>query len=67
VTHASLQPAIAAYVCRPGDSNWRALALDVLRIEGGMITEIVVFMPDNFPAFGLPMMMDAPPEMNKCH
>jgi hypothetical protein len=44
-----------------------AKALDVLRIEDGLITEIVVFMPDNFPAFRLPMVMDAPPEMNKCH
>jgi hypothetical protein len=52
---------------RPGDSTWRALALEVLRIEDGLITEIVVFPPDSFPAFRLPMMMDAPPEMNKCH
>jgi len=58
VTHANLQPAVATYVCRPGDSTWRALAMDVLRIEDGLITEIVVFMPENFPAFGLPMMMD---------
>jgi len=64
VTHANLQPAVAAYVCRPGDSTWRAMALDVLRIEDGLITEIVVFMPDNFPAFGLPMIMDQAPEMN---
>ena len=56
-THANLQPAVANYLRRPGDSTWRALALDVLRIEDGLITEIVVFMPDNFPAFGLPMMM----------
>src|ERR1700751_1016743 len=67
VTHANLQPAVAAYLCRPGDSTWRALALDVLRIEDGLITEIVVFMPEHFPAFGLPMMMDAPPKMNECH
>ena len=33
VTYANLQPAVAAYVCRPGDSTWRALALEVLRIE----------------------------------
>jgi RNA polymerase sigma-70 factor (ECF subfamily) len=66
-THANLQPAVAAYVCRPGDSNWRALALDVLRIEDGLITEIVVFMPDNFPAFSLPLMMDPAQEMNQCH
>ena len=57
VTYANLQPAVAAYVRRPGDSTWRAMALDVLRIEDGMITEIVVFMPENFPAFGLPMTM----------
>ena len=67
VTHANLQPAVAAYVCRPGDSTWRALAMDVLRIEDGLITAIVTFMPDNFPAFGLPMMMDAAPAMSKCH
>jgi len=62
VIHANLQPAIAAYLCKPGDSTWRALALEVLRIEDGMITEIVVFMPDNFPAFGLPMVLDELPE-----
>jgi hypothetical protein len=49
------------------DSTWRAMALDVLRIEDGLITEIVVFPPGSFPAFRLPMVMDAPPKMNKCH
>src|SRR5215472_9127345 len=67
VTHANLQPAVACYVRKPGDSAWCALALEVLRFEDGLITEIVVFMPDNFPAFGLPMMMDAAQEINKCH
>ena len=66
-THANLQPAVAAYVCRPVDSTWRALALDVLRIEEGLITEIVTFPPDTFPLFGLPILMDAPPEVNTCH
>ena len=42
-------------------STGRALALDVLRIEEGLITEIVTFMPDNFPAFGLPMLLDPAP------
>jgi RNA polymerase sigma-70 factor (ECF subfamily) len=65
VTHANLQPTVACYVCRPGDSTWRAMALDILRIEDGLITEIVAFPPHSFTAFGLPMMMDAP-EMNKC-
>ena len=67
VTHANFQPAVACYRCQPGDSTWRALAMDVLRIEGGLITEIVTFMPDNFPLFGLPMSMDPAPEMNTCH
>jgi RNA polymerase sigma-70 factor, ECF subfamily len=67
VTHANLQPAVAAYVCRPGDSTWRALAMDVLRIEDGLITEIVTFGPDSFPLFGLPMLMDPAPEMNMRH
>lgn len=67
VTHANLQPAVAEYVLRPGDSAWRALTLCVLRIEDGVIAEIVLFPPDIFPAFGLPMMMDAAPEMNRCH
>ena len=67
VTHANLQPAVATYLCRPGDSIWRALALDVLRIEEDLITEIVTFPPDTFPLFGLPMLMDPAPEMNTCH
>jgi RNA polymerase sigma-70 factor (ECF subfamily) len=67
VTHANLQPAVAAYLCRPGGSTWRALAMDVLRIEDGLITEIVTFMPDTFPLFGLPILMDPASEMNMCH
>jgi RNA polymerase sigma-70 factor, ECF subfamily len=67
VTRANLQPAVANYVCRPGDSAWRALAMDVLHIEDGLIAEIVTFPPDCFPPFGLPLMMHAAPEMNTCH
>ena len=67
VTHANLQPAVACYVRKPGDSTWQALALDVLRIEDGLIAEIVTFPPDSFATFGLPLMMDAEPEMNTCH
>jgi RNA polymerase sigma-70 factor (ECF subfamily) len=63
VTHANLQPAVAAYVRGQGDSAWRALALDVLRIEEGLITEIVTFPPDTFSLFGLPILMDAAPEL----
>lgn len=61
VTHANLQPAVAAYSCPPGETTWRALAIDVLRVEDGSITEIVTFMPENFALFGLPMVMEAEP------
>ena len=58
LTRANLQPAVANYVLRPGDAAWRALALDVLRIEEGIITEIVTFAGPVFPRFGLPLTMD---------
>jgi RNA polymerase sigma-70 factor, ECF subfamily len=58
LTRANLQPAVANYVLRPGDAAWRALALDVLRIEDGTITEIVTFSGSVFPRFGLPLTMD---------
>ena len=67
VTRANLQPAVAAYVRRPGDSAWRALALDVLRIEDGVIAEIVTFPPDCFLPFGLPLIMDEASEVDTCH
>jgi hypothetical protein len=52
-----------ACCCRHADSTLRALALEVLRIEDGLITEIVVFPPDSFPAFRLPMMMGVPADL----
>jgi RNA polymerase sigma-70 factor (ECF subfamily) len=54
---ANRQPAVAAYLRRPGESEYRPLALDVLRIEDGRVAEIVVFGPEVFPAFGLPSSM----------
>jgi len=54
-TAANRQPAVAAYVRRPGDSEYRALGLDVLRLEGGLVIEITRFVKaDIFAAFGLP-------------
>ena len=53
-TRANRQPAAANYLRRPGDSVYRALALDVLRVEEGKVVEIVAFPADLFPAFGLP-------------
>ena len=53
LTRANMQPAVAIYLQRPGDSEHRALALDVLRIEDGALAEVTTFVPDVFPAFGL--------------
>jgi RNA polymerase sigma-70 factor (ECF subfamily) len=53
-TAANRQPAVAAYVRRPGDSEYRALGVDVLRLEGDLVIEITRFVnADLFPAFGL--------------
>jgi RNA polymerase sigma-70 factor (ECF subfamily) len=52
---ANLQPAAAHYLRRPGESEFRPLALDVLRVDGGRIAEITSFVfPELFAAFGLP-------------
>ena len=54
-TAANRQPAVAAYVRRPGDTEFRALGIDVLRLEGGLVVEITRFIrTDIFEAFGLP-------------
>jgi RNA polymerase sigma-70 factor (ECF subfamily) len=53
-TRANRQPAAANYLRSPGDTVFRALSLDVLRIEGGQLVEITTFEPKLFPAFGLP-------------
>jgi RNA polymerase sigma-70 factor (ECF subfamily) len=50
----NMQPAIANYLRRPGESEYRALAVDVLRVEDGLIAEILAFHEDVFPALGLP-------------
>jgi RNA polymerase sigma-70 factor, ECF subfamily len=55
IAAANSQPAAAHYLRRPGESEYRPLALDVLRIEGGRVAEINSFVfPGLFPAFGLP-------------
>lgn len=66
-TRANRQPAVACYVLRPGDTTYRAMAMDVLQIEDGVITEIVTFAPNVFPAFGLPLTMDAQQETRAWH
>jgi RNA polymerase sigma-70 factor, ECF subfamily len=54
-TGANMQPAVAHYLRPPGESQYKPLALDVLRVEDGRIAEISSFVfPELFPAFGLP-------------
>jgi RNA polymerase sigma-70 factor (ECF subfamily) len=52
----NLQPAAAHYLRPPGESEeYRPLALDVVRVEGGRVAEITSFVtPELFRAFGLP-------------
>ncbi len=53
-TSANGQPAVAAYVRRPGDTVYRAFAMDVLRVADGLVAEITAFDEGLFPEFGLP-------------
>jgi RNA polymerase sigma-70 factor (ECF subfamily) len=53
-TSANRQPAVAIYHRAPGEPVFRLTALEVLRIEGGRVTEIVDFdVPQLYAAFGL--------------
>ncbi len=55
LTGANMQVAAAHYLRAPGESAYRPLALDVLRIEAGAIAEISTFVyPELFTEFGLP-------------
>jgi RNA polymerase sigma-70 factor (TIGR02960 family) len=53
-TAANRMPTAASYLRRPGDSEFRAFKLDVLRIEDDLIAEVTTFGAQAFPAFGLP-------------
>ena len=57
-TRANRQPAAAHYVQRPGDPIYRAQVLDVLRVVDGKLAEVTAFVPELFPAFGLPMTLE---------
>jgi RNA polymerase sigma-70 factor, ECF subfamily len=66
---ANMQPGAAAYLQRPGETEFRAFGLDLLRVENGKIAEITAFIRpgvdtdefrtgsgwDLFRAFGLPL------------
>jgi RNA polymerase sigma-70 factor, ECF subfamily len=48
LTRVNRQPAVANYLLSPGDSAYRPLALDVLRIEEGAFAEVVAFSLEPF-------------------
>jgi len=56
-TSANLMPAAASYLRAPGEDEYRAFKLDVLRVEAGLIAEITTFDASLFPAFGLPELL----------
>ena len=56
-TSVNRQPAVAFYLRREGE--YRPLTVDVLRVTGGAITEIVTFHADRFPRLGLPERLPA--------
>jgi RNA polymerase sigma-70 factor (ECF subfamily) len=58
-TRTNRQPAVACYVLGKGETTYRALAVDVLRIEEGMISEIVTFGPEVFGSLGLPTTLES--------
>ena len=59
ITHANGQPAVAGYVRKPGDAAYEPLAIDVLQIRDGLVTEIVTFDRSVFTYFDLPATVGA--------
>jgi RNA polymerase sigma-70 factor (ECF subfamily) len=56
---ANRQPGAAHYLRAPGEPGFRALAIDVLRIEDGLVAEITSFVDSRFfTAFGLPSLLE---------
>jgi len=55
-TRVNAQPAVAVYLRRPDDAEYRAFVLDVLRFENGSVAEIVAFDLDDrlVAALGVP-------------
>ena len=58
-TSVNRQPAVAFYLWRERKAAYLPLTVDVLRVAGGAITEIVTFHADHFPRLGLPERLPA--------
>ena len=55
---ANRQPAAAFYLRKYGETEFRLIALDVLTIRDGLITEMDTFDPHRCPGFDLPEVLD---------
>ena len=53
-TAVNRQPAVAYYHWREQEAAYLPLTLDVLRISGGMVTEVTIFEAERFASLGLP-------------
>jgi RNA polymerase sigma-70 factor (TIGR02960 family) len=58
-TSVNRQPAVAFYLWQEHHGAFVPLAIDVLRIAGGAVSEVVIFSPDRFPSLGLPERLNA--------
>ncbi len=58
-TSVNRQPAVAFYLRREREAAYLPLTIDVLRVNGGKITEIITFHDDQFPRLGLPERLPA--------
>jgi RNA polymerase sigma-70 factor (ECF subfamily) len=58
-TSVNRQPAVAFYLWQEGARAYLPLTIDVLRITGRAIAEIVIFHADQFPRLGLPERLPA--------
>ena len=59
ITRSNGQPAVASYVCKPGDAEYEPLTIDVVRVQDGVVTEIVIFGRAVFEHFDLPPVLGA--------
>ncbi|MFY1577145.1 RNA polymerase subunit sigma-70 [Verrucosispora sp. WMMD703] len=58
-TRVNRQPAVAFYHWRKREGAYLPLTIDVLRVTGGTISEIITFHDDQFPRLGLPERLPA--------
>ena len=53
-TSVNRQPAVGCYLWHAEEAAWMPLAVDVLRVSGGMVTEVTIFGAEQFARLGLP-------------